>query len=179
MKIGRLSIRELAIHICDYLHKNGIDVVLSGGACVAIYTRNRYLSYDLDFVLTSYQPRSKIKRALWPLRFVAAGRLFKHKDTEYLIDLPSPPPSVGDKPIKKISEIKNGKKVLKLLSPTDCVKDRLAAYYHWEDRQSLEQALGVARDKRISIAEIKGWSIKEGREDKFKIFLRAHKLNKK
>ena len=39
------------------------------------------------------------------------------------------------------SELKKRNKILKLLSPTDCVKDRLAAYYHWNDRQSLEQAI--------------------------------------
>ena len=30
---------------------------------------------------------------------------------------------------------------LGLLSPTDCVKDRLAAFYHWKDQQSLEPAI--------------------------------------
>ena len=29
------------------------------------------------------------------------------------------------------------------LTPTDAVKDRLAAFFHWSDRQSLEQALAT------------------------------------
>ena len=31
--------------------------------------------------------------------------------------------------------------VLRLLTPMDCVKDILAAYYHWDDEQSLRQVL--------------------------------------
>ena len=30
------------------------------------------------------------------------------------------------------------------MTPTDSVKDRLAAYYHWNDQQALEQAIMVA-----------------------------------
>jgi|GEM_PF-4859020 len=50
--------------------------------------------------------------------------------------------------------------VLRLLSPTDCVKDRLAAYYRWNDRQSLQQAILVARMCDINLDEIERWSIK-------------------
>jgi len=45
MKIKKLSIKDLAIYLSDYLRKNGIDTVLSGGACVTIYTDNKYFSY--------------------------------------------------------------------------------------------------------------------------------------
>ena len=33
-----------------------------------------------------------------------------------------------------------------MISVTDSVKDRLAAFYHWKDQQSLEQAVLIARD---------------------------------
>lgn len=59
---------------------------------------------------------------------------------------------------------------MKLLSPTDCVKDRLAAYYHWNDRQCLQQAVWVARARKIDWDEVERWSRKEGEEDKFKVF---------
>jgi hypothetical protein len=48
--VGRMSLAELAAYVCSHLRKHGIRVVLSGGACVSIYTQNRYQSYDLDFV---------------------------------------------------------------------------------------------------------------------------------
>ncbi len=60
--------------------------------------------------------------------------------------------------------------ILKLLSPTDCIKDRLAAFYHWNDIQSLDQAILVAKGNKIDLKEIERWSINEGMIDKFKIF---------
>jgi len=50
-----------------------------------------------------------------------------------------------------------------LLSPTDCVKDRLAAFYHWNDRQCLQQAVWVAQERAIDWKEIEWWSRREGK----------------
>ncbi len=49
-KVKDMTIGELGAYICSYLEDNGIRVVLSGGACVSIYTDNKYLSEDLDFI---------------------------------------------------------------------------------------------------------------------------------
>jgi len=57
--------------------------------------------------------------------------------------------------------------VLRLLTPTDCVKDRLAAYYHWDDEQSLQQAVWVAQQNSVNLESIKEWSIKENSEQKY------------
>jgi hypothetical protein len=54
-----------------------------------------------------------------------------------------------------------------LLSPTDCVKDRLAAYYHWNDRQCLEQALLVAAMRTVYLKEIERWSAVENKPAEF------------
>ena len=55
---------------------------------------------------------------------------------------------------------------LSLLFPTDCVKDRLAAYYHWDDLQALEQAKLVARNHKINLEEIRRWSEVENQLEK-------------
>lgn len=172
MNIKGISLRDLAIYISDYLRKNGIDTVLSGGACVTIYTENKYLSYDLDFVLPVYIDRKKIKTVLEKIEFQEDGRSFKHKDTPYYIEFLSPPLSVGEEPVNVISSIEEGDRVLRLLSPTDCVKDRLAAYYHWDDRQSLDQAILVCRDNNVDLNEIERWSLNEGMKDKFEILIK-------
>lgn len=75
--------------------------------------------------------------------------------------------------MKTISKIKRRNKVLRLLSPTDCVKDRLAAFFHWNDRQSLEQAILVSRRQSVDLKEIRRWSLKEGAPNKLTIFLKA------
>ena len=46
---------------------------------------------------------------------------------------------IGDQRIEKVTQRKTAAGKLRLLSPTDRVKDRLAAFFHWNDRQSLEQ----------------------------------------
>ena len=51
------------------------------------------------------------------------------------------------------------------------VKDRLAAFYHWDDRQSLEQALMVTKAQKVDLLEINRWSEREGMSGKFEIFM--------
>ena len=61
MNVKNLQLKEFAILISDHLSRNGIDAVLSGGACVSIYTKNKYISYDLDFVLLSSEDQKKVR----------------------------------------------------------------------------------------------------------------------
>ena len=44
------TLTELAAIVSDVLEREGIVATLSGGAAVSIYTDNRYVSEDLDFV---------------------------------------------------------------------------------------------------------------------------------
>jgi hypothetical protein len=60
---------------------------------------------------------------------------------------------------------------LRMISPTDCIKDRLAAFYHWDDRQSLEQALMVTRAQEVDLLECRSWSEREGESGKFDVFM--------
>ena len=170
MRLKGLSLEDFALIISDYLTKNGIEVVLSGGACVTIYTKNKFMSYDLDFVLISYDKQKEVRQLLTDVGFYEEDRYFKHNDTEFFIDFISPPLSVGQEPVREISEIKKGEQVLKLLSPTDCVKDRLAAFYHWNDRQSLEQAVLVSKEAEVDLKEVERWSTNEGMSDKYEKF---------
>jgi hypothetical protein len=165
-----ISLKKWAVTISDHLTQNGIDAVLSGGACVTIYSRKKYMSYDLDFVLLTYTDPKKIKRVMQKIGFKQEGKYFKHDKTPYLVDFLSPPLSVGEEPVKEINEIKQGEKHLRLLSPTDCVKDRLAAFYNWNDQQSLEQAVLVCENQKVDLKEVKRWSKNEAMIHKFKVF---------
>ena len=69
MRIKNLPLKYLAIYVSDYLCKNGVETILSGGACVSIYTDNKYISYDLDFVLTSSDVQNKAKELLEEIGF--------------------------------------------------------------------------------------------------------------
>jgi len=170
MKLENISIKNLAILISDHLRKNGVDTVLTGGACVTIYTRGRHISYDLDFVPLTSVDRRTLRTILEELGFEEEGRHFVHEGTQYFIEFIAPPLAVGEEPVKEIHSIKKGNKVLKLLSPTDCTKDRLAAYYHWNDRQSLEQAILVCTYSDVDVIEVERWSKNEGMKNRFEVF---------
>lgn len=166
--ISEMSIGELAAFICNHLEKKGIKVTLSGGACVSIYSENKYQSYDLDFIEQSIVKRSQLKEVLKEIGFIEKGRYFINPETEFFIEFPPGPLSIGDEPVKKIETIEFSTGKLHLLSATDCVKDRLAGYYHWNDRQCLEQAILVSHDEQINFKEIERWSRKEGKLTEFK-----------
>jgi len=172
MKIEEMSLKELALYVSHHLRKHGIEVVLTGGACVTIYTENKYISYDLDFVPLHYTKRSKVREILEEIGFVEESGYFKNPQTQFFIEFVPSPLAVGEEPVKEIAEIRSGDLLLKLLSPTDCVKDRLAAYYYWNDNQALEQALLVCRDQEVDLKEVERWSENEEMGDKFEEFKR-------
>jgi len=160
--ISEMSAGELAAFIYSYLKEHGIEVVLSGGACVTIYSQNKYISHDLDFIDSGSTPRRKLKNLLGKLGFFEKRRYFGHPETGFFLEFPSGPLAVGREPVKETVTLHFSTGVLRIISPTDCVKDRLAAYYYWGDRQSLEQAIMVARDNVVDIKEVERWSEAEG-----------------
>jgi len=158
---------EVGAYVQSYLRQQGIDVVLSGGAVVAIYTSGEYVSQDLDFVNRYSASRKLIGNAMEELGFQDAGKHFEHPESKYYVEFPPGPLSIGEEHVINIDEIKMETGLLRIISPTDCVKDRLAWYYHSGDKQCLSQAVMVSRDREIDIKEIKRWSEGEGKSKEF------------
>jgi hypothetical protein len=172
VKVAGLSVKELAALVSTGLARGGVDAVMSGGSCVTVYSAGRYVSRDLDFVLVSSSPRKVVDRALSAVGFRPRGRIYEHRDTDMSVDVMPPPLSVGGEPVREVRSMKVGTRRLRLLSPTDCVKDRLAAFIHWDDRQALAQALMVCRARKVDVAEVRRWARAEGAVDKFRQFER-------
>jgi hypothetical protein len=172
----RMGLEELAQYTYDGLKQAGIDVTLSGGACVSIYTRNAYQSGDLDFIRQLHDGFEKVAGMMEHLGFEREGRHFKHPDSGFIVEFPPPPVSVGNEAprsiVENVLETKLGKMPVKMLSPTDCVKDRLCGYFYWNDLQCLEQAMmvAVARGKDVDIKELKRWARQEGMMERFSAF---------
>lgn len=169
-KIKSMSQVELAAYIQNALQTEGIDVVLSGGSAVSFYSSNKYVSKDLDLINTNFAKRSKIKSAMEELGFQEQGRYFMNPETKFFVEFPDGPLSVGEEPVKEIKEFELTTGTLKILSPTDCVKDRLCAFYFWNDLQGLEQALLVTKNQQVDLKEIKRWSKVERKENEYKVF---------
>jgi len=169
-----VSLENLAGFLSHELRKRGIEIILVGGACVSIYSHNRYQSYDLDFV--AYEDMKKVKQALSELGFHENGGYFKHVDCDWIVEFVSSPVAVGKEIISEFENVKVATGMIKMLRIQDSIKDRLASYFHWNDRQGLDQAIAICLEQTIDLSEVEHWSIKEGFQEKFQEFLkRLHK----
>ena len=169
--ISEMTRLELACLVSSAFQESGIDVVLSGGSCVSIYSEEKHVSMDLDFVNAAFTKRDRIRSVMNSLGFKEESRYFRHPETDLLVEFPPGPLGVGDEPVKQVDELETETGVLRIISPTDCVKDRLIWYYHDGDTECLRQAILVAEHNAIDLDEIGRWSGVEGKTDLFKEIL--------
>jgi hypothetical protein len=164
-----MTCEEVAALVCETLERHGIRVALSGGAVVSIYSENEYESFDLDFITTGLA--RKTGSAMEELGFHKQGRHWQHPNSKYFVEFPPGPVQVGDEVVTEFSERQTRFGTLRLLAPTECVMDRLAGYYHWNDPQGLDQALVVARRYDVDLDRIEAWSKRENAGARFRDFL--------
>jgi hypothetical protein len=173
--VSELSRAELGALVCTTLEQAGINVVLTGGSCVSVWTREVFVSLDLDFITMGLHTNREIATALDAIGFKSRGqnsRYFEHEDCNFVLEFPAGPLQVGDEHVmdKNIDRLETTVGNLRLLRPTDCIKDRLAGYYYWGDEQSLLQALEVARQHPVDWPSLKKWHDREGHSEEFEKF---------
>lgn len=168
VNFSKISLKNLAGFISEHLKKHGIDAVLVGGACVSIYTKNKYMSYDLDYI--SYSEMKEIEKILKEIGFEKKQKYFYKKGCKWFVEFVSPPIAVGAEPVKKFNHIKTPLGEIKLLTPADSAKDRLASFYYWGDKQALKQAVNICKEHNVDVKKIKKWSKDEGQLEKFNLF---------
>ena len=76
-----IDAEQLATLVCETLAKNDVEAVLVGGACVTIYSENRYQSHDLDFA--TYHDLNKVGSVLKKLGFERKGKYFARADCSW------------------------------------------------------------------------------------------------
>lgn len=162
---------EFAAAVVEQLSKHDITCVLVGGSCVSIYTHEKYVSDDLDFISPFSQ--EAITKALTEIGFAREGRYYTHKNSNYYVEFPSGPITIGNKtPVTPEEIITINGINIHLLSPTQSVMDRLAAWYHWNDRRSLLQAIDIIKENNVSLNEIEDWSKEEGKTNEYHEFVK-------
>jgi hypothetical protein len=89
------------------------------------------------------------------------------------VDLCPWPITLGEEFVDQWETLETPKGNLQLLSPTQCVKDRLTGFYHANDKQSLDQAVAVFIKHDVKLQEIERWSARERSIEKFREFREA------
>ena len=162
------------------LRSAGNDAVLTGGACAAIYSAGAVVSHDLDFIVREGGTRASVDAALATLGFRRVADRYVHPATAFFVEFPRGPLSIGDDTNIRPVPLRVADMTIAALSATDSCRDRLAAFYHWSDRQSLQAAIAIARQRRVNMVAIRRWSRHEGAMEKFEEFREAlARLNKR
>lgn len=173
MKINLKNISEekLWSYVGKHLADHGFDAVLVGGAVVSIYTEGVYQSGDLDFVIQNIS-KAKLPEIMKKIGFIKKGKEYIHPQCKHLfIEFPPGPLGIGnDYNIKAIEKDYQGS-TIKILSPTDCIKDRLASYVHWNAVECLDQAVLVGKAHNFNRSAIKRWCENEGFPQSYKKFI--------
>ena len=159
---GASTLSEVALTVGVHLRRRGIRAVLTGGACVSIYTDGQYVSRDADYVIQGRVTQTALDDALTELGFVRDGDRYVHTVVSFYLEFPPGPLSIGSDLNVKVVALPFGNGAALALSATDSCRDRLAAFYHWRDRQSLALAVAVARRHRVNFRSIRTWSAAEG-----------------
>lgn len=155
------GIKEIAARVSQALADAGIDAVLSGGGAVTLYAENEYISADLDFITT--ERRIRIAPVVERLGFTPRGKDYVHAHSKYFIEFPSGPLAFGDRYVdsSETTSIETPFGTIRIITPTQCVMDRLAWYVHGNDKQALEQAIIVARRQEIDWDQVLEWAASE------------------
>ena len=168
---------ELWKYVASHLKKKNIDTILVGGAVAAIYTDGLYRSGDLDFVHLNFLVKG-LEEAMNEIGFIKMDtRRYQHPDCNHiLIEFPgSAPVGIGEDYNITPREVKVEGTIIKIYSPTDCVKDRLAGYIYFKHEENLNQAILVAKAQNVNYSKIKEWCQNEKAAWAYDTFLKKLK----
>lgn len=159
------TLEDVCFAVAATLESHGLPGVLTGGSAAAVYAPESYHSHDADFILLADDSLDLVSAALGDLGFERIGksRLFSHPRTELTIDFPKGPLAVGGDYVQETHVLERGKFRLRILTRTDCVRDRLAHYYHWDDYTALNAAVAVAAKEpgETNLDILRSWTERE------------------
>lgn len=166
------SLETVAVAVGEALANHGIRAILTGGACAGIYSGGLYSSQDVDFVLEGRVDPEELDAVMVGLGFALRGNRYVHPASPFWVEFPRGPLGVGaDLNVRPVS-LRSSDRTTLALSPTDSCRDRLAAFFHWSDRQSLAVAVEIAHRNEVDLARIRRWSESEGHQERLEEFER-------
>ena len=147
--------------VAVHLARCGIDCTLVGGAVVAIYSEGIYKSGDLDIVIENFPlpSQQRLDGVFKEIGFLRKGMLYHHPQCGHLAIQTLPGPVHVSKDYRiTAEEVKMMNVQVKMLSPTDIVKDRLASCLYFGAMECLDQAELVCRAQTIDWQSVSEWA---------------------
>ncbi len=168
------TLREVAFEVCTAYAQIGEQIVLTGGSAATVYAPDAYQSQDIDFVFEFWTTNIS-SQPLINLGFSQDRQQWRHSSSHFTVDFIRGPLMVGEDQIESWQTLREGAKVLHILTPTDCLRDRLAWFIApmRPDFSALEQALSVAAKlgTEVDMTLVEDWSRRENSHDRFLMFL--------
>jgi len=115
--------------------------------------------------------RKEMDTAMASVGFARRRDRYVHPRARFYVEFPRGPLAIGGEyRIRPVTRSMLHGPVL-MLSATDSCRDRLAAFYHWGDRQSLTVAAWIAARNRVNLATLQRWSTAERATEGFERFV--------
>ena len=173
------TIEQVAFLVCTAMKNAGVTAVLSGGSAATVYAPRAYTTRDLDFVLhdTVSMPAAGPILELGFSEMKTRG-IYAHPDLPFTLEFLRGPLAVGGTVLTVWDTWEKDDQTLYIISPLDCVRDRMAAAIHWRDQNSAKQAAAVAREQPIDVNALRDWCLGEGGGLAFSIFEAHYQVKK-
>lgn len=140
MTLRKASLIEVAAQAAQCLERAGIPVAVVGGSAVTAYAPEIYTSKDIDFAAIKGARRREFALAVGELGFQAKGRDFVHPQSPFSLDLVADTPYVDQRAVTKFATLETRFGPVRVYTFEDAIADRIAAFLHWGDSQSLDVA---------------------------------------
>lgn len=164
------SLEDVCYAVAEALRAIRAEAVLTGGSAATIYAPNAYTSLDADFVFLRQPDRVAVENVLAAIGFRKSKTfgMFEHAKSKYTLDFPKGPLAVGGDYVRTTQTVERNGRTLQSLTPTDCVRDRLAHFFFWNDYTALTTAVAVMQSpygSEVDFDAVRTWAEREGRKN--------------
>ncbi len=156
------TLRDVAFAVGTALDREGVHAILCGGSAATFYAPAVYQSEDLDFVLTFDGEGAAVRSALAALGYTFQASMFVHPDSHFTVEFPKGPLAIGAEVVERFDTVREGEKIVHVVTATDVVRDRLNKFAAWDDFSALRAAVGVALEANVDLAEVRKFMKREG-----------------
>ncbi|WP_027416094.1 DUF6036 family nucleotidyltransferase [Aneurinibacillus terranovensis] len=145
--------------LTEILKQDNIDLIIVGGFSVELYTRNSYVTEDIDFVMDG---RDKANSVLLQLGFKQQGKDWLNGELGLVVEIPD---NWLDGDYNRITKLNIGNgRYVNVIGIEDIICDRLRACKFWKSENDCEWAfrLFYSHKERIDIQYLNEKATKDG-----------------